>query len=91
MNPVMSSWIALRQRVPEVVDGAKVVVLGAAGNAGRMAIEVARRLGAARVVAAGRSVERLAELPALGADATVALDDADGLAAAGADADVVLD
>jgi NADPH:quinone reductase-like Zn-dependent oxidoreductase len=75
MNPAMSSWIALRRRI-ELKPGQKVMVLGATGNAGRMAIQVAKRLGAGSVVAAGRSRERLAPLAGVGADVTLALDDA---------------
>ena len=53
MNPAMSSWVALRRRVP-IQPGQGVLVLGATGNAGAMAVQVARRLGAGRVVGAGR-------------------------------------
>ena len=45
MNPAMSSWVALRRRIA-FERGWKVLVLGATGNAGRMAIEVSRHLGA---------------------------------------------
>ncbi|MGO9838814.1 MAG: zinc-binding alcohol dehydrogenase family protein [Polyangiaceae bacterium] len=58
MNPAMSSWIALRLRAP-IQKGQGVFILGATGNAGQMAIQVAKRLGAGRVVAAGRQVQRL--------------------------------
>ena len=51
MNPAMSSWVALRRRVP-IQPGQSVLVLGATGNAGTMAVQVARRLGAGRVVGA---------------------------------------
>src|SRR6202161_4145084 len=40
MNPAMSSWLALRQRI-DFTAGQRVLVLGATGNAGRMAIQVA--------------------------------------------------
>ena len=95
MNPAMSAWVALRRRVPLAV-GQSVLVLGATGNAGGMAVQVAKRLGAGYVVAAGRNVRRLEELADLGADATVALEDdaavtADGLAAVAAEVDVVVD
>jgi NADPH:quinone reductase-like Zn-dependent oxidoreductase len=43
MNPAMSSWVALRRRVP-IEPGQSVLVLGATGNAGAMAVQVARRL-----------------------------------------------
>src|SRR5207247_6125270 len=81
MTPAMSAWVALRRRVP-IQPGQSVLVLGATGNAGQMAIQVAKRLGAGRVVGAGRDQARLAALPGIGADATVALtDDADATAA----------
>ncbi len=89
INPAMSSWIALRRRI-EFPSGAGVLVLGATGNAGRMAVQVGKRLGAGRVVAAGRNAERLADLSRLGADEAVSLQ-ADALGRAAADVDVVLD
>ncbi|WP_236029323.1 quinone oxidoreductase family protein [Paractinoplanes lichenicola] len=53
MNPAMSSWVALRRRVP-LRPGQSVLVLGAGGNAGAMAMRVASLLGAGRVVGAAR-------------------------------------
>ena len=47
MNPAMSAWVALRRRVP-LQPGQSVLVLGATGNAGGMAVQVAKRLGAGR-------------------------------------------
>ena len=95
MNPAMSSWVALRRRVP-IEAGQSVLILGATGNAGQMAVQVAKRLGAGRVVGAGRDQARLATLAGLGADATVALtDDADATATAlakeAAEVDLVID
>jgi NADPH:quinone reductase-like Zn-dependent oxidoreductase len=95
MNPAMSAWVALRRRVP-IEAGQSVLILGATGNAGQMAVQVAKRLGAGRVVGAGRDRARLATLPGLGADATVALTgDADAtaaaLAAAASEVDLVID
>jgi NADPH:quinone reductase-like Zn-dependent oxidoreductase len=93
MNPAMSSWVALRRRV-SFRAGQDVLVLGATGSAGQMAVQVAKRLGAGQIIAAGRDAGRLAALPALGATATVPLgaaDTADRLAKAAADVDVVLD
>jgi len=86
MNPVMSSWVALRRRI-DFTAGERVLILGATGNAGRMAIQVAKRFGASEVIAAGRNRARLSELTALGADRTCTLDEL----AAAADVDVVLD
>src|SRR6201989_1787916 len=70
MNPAMSSWVALRRRVP-IQPGQSVLMLGATGNAGAMAVQVARRLGAGRVVGAGRDPGRLGALTAVGADEVV--------------------
>ncbi|GIE78686.1 NADPH:quinone reductase [Actinoplanes philippinensis] len=86
MNPGMSSWVALRRRIT-FTAGQRVLVIGATGNAGRMAVQVAKLLGAAHVIAAGRDEARLAALPALGADETCTFDELDSAA----DVDVVLD
>jgi NADPH:quinone reductase-like Zn-dependent oxidoreductase len=95
MNPAMASWIALRQRIA-FEPGQGVLVLGATGNAGQMAVQVARHLGAGHIIAAGRDPERLAALSGLGADVTVSLAGDPGpagraLGEAGAGVDVVLD
>ncbi|PXY27776.1 quinone oxidoreductase family protein [Prauserella muralis] len=95
MNPALSSWGALRTRVP-FQAGQSILVHGATGNAGSMAVKVAKHLGAGRVIAAGRNRSRLEELTAEGADDIVALThDQDATAAALAEAaanvDVVLD
>jgi len=71
-------------------------VLGATGHAGAMAVQVARRLGAGRVVGAGRDPGRLDALASAGADDVVQLaSDGDAtaraLAAAAAESDIVLD
>jgi NADPH:quinone reductase-like Zn-dependent oxidoreductase len=87
MNPAMSSWVALRRRI-SFQAGQSVLVLGATGNAGRLAVEIAKQLGAGQVIAAGRRADRLAALS--GADVTVSLGD-DGLGEAAADVDVVID
>lgn len=95
MNPAMSSWVALRRRAP-IQPGQSVLVLGATGNAGAMAIQVAKRLGAGRVVGAGRDPDRLGALTTVGADAVVRLTEdsevtATKLADAAAEVDIVLD
>jgi NADPH:quinone reductase-like Zn-dependent oxidoreductase len=95
MNPAMSSWVALRRRVP-IEAGQSVLVLGATGNAGTTAVQVAKLLGASRVVGAGRDAPRLVALTDVGADAVVQLtDDADATSAAladnAADVDIVID
>ncbi len=95
MNPAMSAWVALRRRVP-IKPGQSVLVLGATGNAGSMAVQVAKRLGAGQVVGAGRDAVRLQALGAVGADAVVQLTDdaqatAQALAIAAAEVDIVID
>jgi NADPH:quinone reductase-like Zn-dependent oxidoreductase len=93
MNPAMSSWIALRRRIA-IQPGQRVLVLGATGNAGQMAVEIAKHLGAGHVIGAGRDAERLAALAELGADVTISLareDADDALGEAAADVDVVVD
>lgn len=86
MNPVMASWVALRQRI-HFRRGQRVLILGATGNSGRMAIRVAKELGASQAFAAGRNQAKLAALQQLGADETLLYDDL----RAAADVDVVLD
>ena len=86
MNPAMSSWVALRRRI-DFGAGQRVAILGATGNAGRMAIQVAKRFGASQVIAVGRDTIKLAELPALGADQTCTFEQL----AQAADVDVVID
>ncbi|MFT4087955.1 MAG: zinc-binding alcohol dehydrogenase family protein [Gordonia sp. (in: high G+C Gram-positive bacteria)] len=60
-NPGMSSWTPLTQRVAELGDDGlgTVLVLGATGIAGRIAVDNAFALGATRVVAAGRNTDAL--------------------------------
>jgi len=69
-NPAMSSWAALKLRA-QFAPGESVLILGATGVAGRLAIQIAKRLGAKRVVAAGRHSEGLKDL---GADAVIPID-----------------
>lgn len=72
MNPGMSSWGALTERT-RLAPGESILILGATGVAGGLAIQAARRLGARRVVAAGRNPQALEELSALGADLVISL------------------
>ncbi|MFC4036744.1 zinc-binding alcohol dehydrogenase family protein [Streptomyces polygonati] len=95
MNPGMSSWVALRRRV-SFRPGDSVLVLGATGGAGRLAVRIARQLGAGHVVGAGRDPRRLDLLKGLGADDVVALDGddkdvAERLGRVAAEVDVVID
>jgi NADPH:quinone reductase-like Zn-dependent oxidoreductase len=72
-NPAMSSWVALTARA-KFAAGESVLILGATGVAGQLAVQVAKRLGARRVVAVGRNPQALEKLGDLGADATISLD-----------------
>jgi NADPH2:quinone reductase len=72
-NPGMSSWAALTARA-KLVAGESVLILGATGSAGRLAVQIAKRMGARRVVAAGRNPEALEKVKALGADAVISLE-----------------
>ena len=78
----MSAWAALAERA-QLRAGETVLVNGATGASGRLAIQVAKHLGAGRVIATGRNAAAFDELRAVGADATIALtDDRDTLEAA---------
>ena len=72
-NPGMSSWVALQVRA-QFVTGESVLILGATGAAGQLAVQIAKRLGARRVIAAGRNPEALTALKEMGADALISLE-----------------
>jgi NADPH:quinone reductase-like Zn-dependent oxidoreductase len=92
-NPGMSAWLSLKERAA-VAPGETVLIMGATGVAGQLAIQAARLLGAKRVIAARRNVDALA---GANVDAVIALgqpEDAirDALAAEAASGiDVVVD
>lgn len=77
----LAGWLPVVWRVP-VREGDLVLVLGATGTVGLVALQAARLRGAARVVAAGRNAEALARAEEAGADATVRLDGSEDLVAA---------
>ena len=81
----LAGWLPLEWRAP-VQAGETVLVLGATGTLGLVAVQAAKLLGAGRVVAAGRRPEGLERARRAGADATVQLDGADNLADAFKDA-----
>ncbi|MNF25078.1 Phthiocerol synthesis polyketide synthase type I PpsC [compost metagenome] len=74
-NPGMSSWAALEYRA-RFQPGESVLVNGAAGTSGRLAIQIAKHMGASRVIATARNPAVEAELRALGADRFIALNQA---------------
>ena len=69
VNPALGAWLPLVWR-GAMRPGEPVMILGATGATGRLAVRAARLLGAGRVVAAGRRLDVLAELDA---DATIDL------------------
>lgn len=69
----LAGWLPLAWRAP-VREDDRVLVLGATGTVGQVAVQAARLLGAARVVAAGRDREGLERALELGADEAVELD-----------------
>lgn len=81
----LAGWLPFAWRAP-LTGGENVLVLGATGSVGLVAVQAAKLLGAARVVAAGRSAAGLERASRLGADATIRLDETDDLVAAFRDA-----
>jgi len=72
-NPGVSAWLALTFRA-KLAPGENVLILGATGVTGRLAVRIAKLLGAVRVVAAGRNQAILDSLRLLGADGIIRLD-----------------
>jgi NADPH2:quinone reductase len=72
-NPAMSSWAALSHRA-NLVPGESILILGATGVAGQLAVQIAKRRGAARVIACGRNPEALEKTRSIGADETISLE-----------------
>lgn len=72
----LAGWLPVVWRA-RVREDDVVLVLGATGTVGLVAVQAAKLLGARRVVAAGRSPEGLARAAEVGADATVRLDEQD--------------
>jgi len=94
MLPAISSWVALRRRAP-LQPGQSVLVLGATGTAGQLAVQIAKHLGAASVIAVGRDADALQSTRAMGADQLVRLTgtaaDGDAVAKVASEVDIVLD
>lgn len=93
----LAAWLALEWR-GKLEKGETVLVLGASGAVGQIAVQAAKHLGAGRVIAAARSADGLRRARELGADATVELrgQSVDELSnqfreAAGGELDLVID
>ena len=69
----IAGWLPVAKLAPVRSDD-RVLVLGATGTVGSVALQAARLLGAERVVAAGRDQRRLRRALELGADAAVPLE-----------------
>jgi NADPH:quinone reductase-like Zn-dependent oxidoreductase len=69
----LAGWLPLSWRA-KLEPGEHVLVLGASGSVGQIAVQAARLLGAGRVVAGARSREGLQRARELGADEVVSLD-----------------
>ena len=76
-NPGMSSWAALTRRA-QLQPGETVLINGATGTSGGLAVRIARHLGAGKIIATGRNREVLDQLRAQGADITLTLDELPG-------------
>jgi NADPH:quinone reductase-like Zn-dependent oxidoreductase len=94
-NAGLAAWLGLSWR-GRMRPGETVLILGATGVSGLIAVTAAKRLGAGRVIAAGRNREALQRAMRLGADEIVGLAAATDLIAAYRDAagggvDIVMD
>jgi NADPH:quinone reductase len=69
----IAGWVPLARRAP-VRAGDRVLVLGATGTVGSVAVQAARALGAERIVAAGRNADKLERALEHGADEIVLLE-----------------
>ncbi|CEI63870.1 hypothetical protein FVEN_g9169 [Fusarium venenatum] len=90
INPVMASWMALRKRVDLKDKGFKVFINGVTTASGKIAIKVARHLGATSVVGSARNQEALSKLD-LDASVILASTPTETDFTSAADADIVLD
>jgi NADPH:quinone reductase-like Zn-dependent oxidoreductase len=69
-NPGMSAWAALVERA-HLQPGETLLINGATGSAGRLAVQLAKHLGAGKVIGTGRNETELKELASLGADIVI--------------------
>jgi NADPH:quinone reductase-like Zn-dependent oxidoreductase len=69
-NPGMSAWVALAERA-RIQPGETVLINGATGTAGRLVVQLAKYMGAAKVIGTGRNVAELQEIKEVGADVVI--------------------
>ena len=72
-NPGVSAWLTLKERA-KLAPGETALILGATGVTGKLAVQIAKILGAGRVIAAARNEKALNSLLELGADAAIQLE-----------------
>jgi NADPH:quinone reductase-like Zn-dependent oxidoreductase len=75
-NAVYGSAMALRFRAA-MAPGDTVLINGATGFTGKVAIQIAKHYGAKKIIATGRNPKSLEELPVLGADEIISLGQTD--------------
>jgi NADPH:quinone reductase-like Zn-dependent oxidoreductase len=63
LNPAMSSWMALRTRTQNLPKDFTVLILGVTSASGTIAINLARSLGAGKVIGVARNTKKLDALP----------------------------
>jgi NADPH:quinone reductase-like Zn-dependent oxidoreductase len=71
-NPGMSSWAAYAERAM-LKAGETVLINGATGIAGRLAVQIAKHFGAKKIIGTGRDPQALSDLAALGTDVAIPL------------------
>jgi NADPH:quinone reductase-like Zn-dependent oxidoreductase len=94
-TPGIAAYLSLTRRA-QLKAGETVLILAASGVLGSIAVQMARQLGAGRIIACARDERSLARAKELGADAIVDLKQTDGLTdrireASGGQLDVVID
>lgn len=72
-NPGMSCFAALVERA-RFQSGESVLINGATGSAGVVAVQVAKQLGAKKVIVTGRNAQELEALRSFGADVVIPFD-----------------
>jgi NADPH:quinone reductase-like Zn-dependent oxidoreductase len=75
-NPGVSALLSLSHRA-KLAKGERVLILGATGVTGKLAVQIAKQLDAARVIASGRNPQALDNLRDLGADSIIQLNQPD--------------
>ena len=75
-NPAISAWLSLVWK-GHLQKDSSVLIVGATGITGSMAVQIARYHGAARITAIGRNAEALEKLKTLGANAIISLNKTD--------------